>query len=417
MTELLNATTSTQGGAAGAGGDNSPHPDEAQPPYHIIANALLDNEVVPFLGAGVNYGVLPIGAELSRSLAKECNFPSNRDSDLEDLAKVSSYFEEVGSRNYLRRYLRKTFSQRAQASEGARPGDGGGDIHSYLAGLGRPLLIVTTNYDDLTEAAFKQAGRPFDLVIHPTDREEWKASVLWWEDMGVDEEADARKKPKAVEPNKLEINTEEKTVIYKMHGTVNRYRQRWDSYVITEDDYVEFLVRMTGQAGVPARFMRHFQERRFLFLGYGLRDWNFRVVLRNLRSFLSRKNDNEEMWLELVADLQQMNPMIAESLRRKIITPAQAVKILEVSERQAALAAGIVEPDEPDDGEDEDEPFDAQGPSWAVQYKPTILERRLWERRGVDIYDVKIGDFVRHLSAATGEVVRMRPAQGGERHD
>src|SRR5437588_6607635 len=203
MPELPDTQNTVQNGVPGVGGGNTPN--EAQPPYHIIANALLDNEVVPFLGAGVNYGILPIGAELSRSLARECNFPSTKDSDLEDLAKVSSYFEEVGSRNYLRRYLRKTFCQRAEAAQEAQAGVGARDIHSYLASLGRPLLIVTTNYDDLTETAFKKAGRPFDLMIHPTDREEWKASVLWWEDMGLDDAEDARKKPKAVEHNKLEI--------------------------------------------------------------------------------------------------------------------------------------------------------------------------------------------------------------------
>ena len=30
-------------------------------------------------------------------------------------------------------------------------------------------------------------------------------------------------------------------------------------------------------------FMKAFHERHFLFLGYGLRDWNLRLVLRNLR--------------------------------------------------------------------------------------------------------------------------------------
>src|SRR6185369_14085964 len=75
-------------------------------------------------------------------------------------------------------------------------------------------------------------------------------------------------------------------VIYKMHGTVDRQLKKWDSYVITEDDYVDFLSRMTGQTAVPAQFMRHFRTRHFLFLGYGLNDWNLRVVLKNLRSIL-----------------------------------------------------------------------------------------------------------------------------------
>lgn len=379
------------------------------PPYPILASALLDGDVIPFIGAGVNSGVLPTGTQLSRSLARECSFPSARESDLEDLAKVSSYFVEVGSRVYLRRYLRKTFC-REVGEEKIGSQEGNESIHEYLAYLaqpGKPLLIVTTNYDDLTETAFNNAGKPYDLVIHPTDRDEWKASVLWWEDLGLDKETDGRKAFKAVHPSRLNINLKEKTVIYKMHGTVHRQRKRWDSYVITEDDYVEFLGRMMGQSAVPSQFMHHFQKRRFLFMGYGLGDWNFRVVLRKLREVLSPKKEGQDEFQELLTELTLTDPMMAEWLKKKIITPAQAVKMLEVQERRLAIKSGSATPEDlfEEEEDDEDDSIDQQGParSWAVQYQPTDLERRLWERRGVDIYDVKIGEFVERLHFATQE--------------
>ena len=76
----------------------------AEPPYGEIADSLKKGEVIPFLGAGVNFGkrpagahwdpqaatFLPSGAELSRFLAQKSNFPSTDDHDLNDLAKVSS---------------------------------------------------------------------------------------------------------------------------------------------------------------------------------------------------------------------------------------------------------------------------------------------------------------------------------------
>ena len=49
--------------------------------------------------------------------------------------------------------------------------------------------------------------------------------------------------------------------------------------MITEDDYVEFLARMTNKTAIPACFAEPFRRRHFLFLGYGLRDWNLRVIL------------------------------------------------------------------------------------------------------------------------------------------
>jgi hypothetical protein len=307
----------------------------ADPPYGEIADLLKKGEVIPFLGAGVNLGTrpsgvswddkaacfLPSGSELSRFLASKSSFPSKEESDLTDLAKVASYFVETSARRRLRERLREVFDRDFVPC----------DIHTYLAEIPAPLLIVTTNYDDLTEQAFLKAGRPFDLVIHPTDRKDMEASILWWKH-GASE-------PVAVPPNRLFIDLKTVTVIYKMHGTVDRLLRKWDSYVITEDDYVEFLARMTSQTAVPALFMRHFRSRHFLFLGYGLRDWNLRVVLKNL----------------------------------KTVAPA-ATDVLST------------------DDEEEDELR-----SWAIQFRPSDLEVELWNARKVKIYDVDINEFVRGL--------------------
>ena len=306
----------------------------ASPPYGEISDLLRSGQVVPFLGAGVNFGMreagakwdeklpkfLPTGAELSRFLAANSNFPSKEDHDLADLAKVASYFVETSARSRLRRRLREVFDRDFELCS----------LHCYLAELSAPLLIVTTNYDDLMERAFAKAGKPYDLVVHPTDRKDVEASVLWWRH--------GAEQPEAVAPNKLFIDLNTTTVIYKMHGTVDRLLKQWDSYVITEEDYVDFLSRMTGQTAVPAQFMRHFRTRHFLFMGYGLNDWNLRVVLNNLRSVL---------------------------------------------------------PGEPETASADDDESDLR--SWAIQFRPSDLEVELWSARQVRIYDVDINEFVNRL--------------------
>lgn len=311
------------------------------PPYGEIADLLKKGEVVPFLGAGVNFGArpapgarwdaatsnfLPSGVELSRFLADMSNFPAENEDEITDLAKVSSYFVETSARRRLRERLHNIFDRDFEPAS----------IHNYLAEIGRntPLLIVTTNYDDLTEQAFNRLGLPFDLVVHPTDRKDVEASILWWKH-GASE-------PEVVPPNQLFIDLKRTTVIYKMHGTVDRVTAKWDSYVITEDDYIDFLSRMTGQTAVPAQFMRHFRTRHFLFLGYGLRDWNLRVVLKNLRTVLPTV---DEAGAPLVDEVE-------EELR-----------------------------------------------SWAIQFNPSDLETELWNARKVKIYDVEINEFVEKLRA------------------
>lgn len=310
----------------------------AEPPYGEIADLLKKGQVVPFLGAGVNFGArppgtawdeknqtfLPSGAELSRFLAQKTNFPSQDPHDLSDLAKVSSYFVETNARRRLRERLHDVFNRDCSIC----------DIHTFLADVAAttPLLIVTTNYDDLTERAFQKAGRAYDLVVHPTDRKEIEASVLWWKN--------GNKEPTAIPPNQLFIDLKTTTVIYKMHGTIDRLFNKWDSYVITEDDYVDFLSRMTNFAAVPMLFMRHFRTRSFLFLGYGLQDWNLRVVLKNIEN----------------------TPMAGDSANP---------------------------PDGPDEGLR----------SWAIQRKPSEFETELWNARRVKVFDVDINDFVQQLRA------------------
>lgn len=299
----------------------------AEPPYGVIWNRLRAGKVVPFLGAGASFvgrtsGTLwnpnqpaffPSGRELSQFLATETSFPSSESRDRDDLAKVSSYYADVNGRRALREQLRDLLARDFPR----------GTLHDFLAAVPTPLVIVTTNYDSLVEQAFLAAKKPYDLVIYPADRKDIANAVLWWQH-------DASE-PRVQAPNELDIDLSQTTVIYKMHGTVRRDADTWDNFVITEEDYIEFLSRMTANTAVPALLLEYFRTRSFLFLGYGLNDWNFRVILKNLTKFLpAQQADREEEML----------------------------------------------------------------PSWAVQYHPSELEIKLWERRNVSVFDLTIDEFV-----------------------
>jgi hypothetical protein len=279
--------------------------------------------VIPFLGSGASLNrtspeipsdsgevaSLPTASELARILADQTNFPENEQLDL---TKVAQLCHVVGGRAPLHRVLRGIFNRDYPCLS----------VHHYLASLDVPLLIVTTNYDDLIERAFDAKGRKYDVVIHTTDPL-LGARLLWWRH--------GSHEPEKVLPNRLEPSLEATTVIYKMHGAIDRRVPSRDQYVITEDDYVEFLSRMVNKTAIPASFAEPFVTRHFLFLGYSLRDWNFRVVLNRIEKQLRRSHE---------------------------------------------LA------------------------SWAVQYDPSPLERRFWQGRGVEVYDLTIDEFVNELGSA-----------------
>jgi hypothetical protein len=246
--------------------------DGRKPPFGVIAQALRDGRAIPFLGAGASMcsaawkkgapNALPSVRDLIAHLVDMASFPDDAE---QQLTTVAQYYKVVSGRAELTRELHAIFDADPPI----------GRIHEYLAELPGPLLIMTTNYDDLIERALRAKEKPFDLVVHPTERDVGE-QVLWWR-----AESDPDAAPQAVNPNKLFVDLETTTVVYKMHGTVHRSKSPRDQYVITEDDYVDFLTRMTNSKAIPKIFAEPMQRQPFLFLGYGLRDWNLRVVLNS----------------------------------------------------------------------------------------------------------------------------------------
>jgi hypothetical protein len=198
------------------------------------------------------------------------NFPEAQ----RELSMVAQYYHLAGGRSPLHSMLQSVF-QFPQAL---------GKVHEYLAEIAgvTPLLIVTTNYDDLIERAFKKAGRLYDLVIHITEPKR-NGEILWWEH--------GNPAPTPTLAKNLIINLAETSVIYKMHGATDPTGGGQDNYVITEDDYIDFLVRLTKSSAIPKIFAEPFQKRHFLFLGYGLADWNLRVVLSRIVRERPRPDD------------------------------------------------------------------------------------------------------------------------------
>lgn len=261
----------------------SQYSNQLLPPYRIINDNLNRGLVIPFLGAGASLRIkpadstktdyLPSGAELATQLAEKADFPKN---ETIDLAKVAQYYSLIGGRSPLYRDLHSIFDHDYPITP----------LHSYLASIDKPMLIVTTNFDDLMERALIEQNRKFDVVIHTCDPDNMGDKLLWIEH--------GQEKPVEVQPNKLYIDLDTVTVVYKMHGGINRQAPDRDQYVITEDDYIDFLTRMTKNKAIPAIFAEAFQLRHFLFLGYSLRDWNLRVVLNRIQA--SRRSSDITSW-------------------------------------------------------------------------------------------------------------------------
>ena len=139
-------------------------------------------------------------------------------------------------------------------------------------------LLVTTSYDLALEAAFLEAGEEFDVVSYiAAGPQRGKFCHLRPDGTG-----------RVVDLPIMyatELSLGERTVILKLHGQVDRGAEReWESFVVTEDDYIDYLSHSDVAAAVPVGLAAKLRRSHFLFLGYTMADWNLRVVLNRLWS-------------------------------------------------------------------------------------------------------------------------------------
>ena len=71
-------------------------------------------------------------------------------------------------------------------------------------------------------------------------------------------------------------------VILKIHGAVDRQVPGRDSYVITEDDFIDYLTMPELTTLLPIPLPERLNRCHFLFLGFSLTEWTARAFLRRI---------------------------------------------------------------------------------------------------------------------------------------
>ena len=228
-----------------------------------VASALFAGRLVPVLGAELG--------DLAGRLAERFECPADEGGALTRIAQFAALMQGSGP---LYDELHDALATRASTTS----------IHRFLAGLSPVLrdrgapqpLIVTTSYDLALEQAFLTAGEAFDVVSYlAVGRDRGKFCHL-----GADGSA------RVIDvPNRYatELPLEQRPVILKLHGGIDPAPARdWESFVITEDDYIDYLPQSQIASAVPVGLAARLRRSHFLFLGYGMREWSLRLVLNRL---------------------------------------------------------------------------------------------------------------------------------------
>ena len=190
-----------------------------------------------------------------------------------DLLRVSQYVDATLGERQLYRYLHSIFDSDYPPTS----------LHRLLARLPPVLrkrgvqqsLVLTSNYDDLVERALTEAGESFDVVWYEAKRGPQQGRFV--------HRAPSGDVIPIERPNKYTgLDLAERSVILKLHGAIDRTDANRDSYVITEDSYIDYLVGGDVGEQIPFTLRERMADSHFLFLGYSMRDWNLRVILNRI---------------------------------------------------------------------------------------------------------------------------------------
>jgi hypothetical protein len=254
---------------------------QIDPGQEELVRLVKKGECVLFLGAGVHapppegssYSYPPeirplLGGDLSERLAEECGFHDKLPNDLvRDLQRVSLCHEKTPGLGRAKLIA----PLNSYLMEGKKPSP----LLKMLAAM--PFrIIVTTNYDRLTEIALRQREKDPTVFVY-------------------DPNSDNPTRDVAADPDDMH------PLLFKMHGDL----EQKDSIVITDEDYIAFVQRMADKdTTYPIPFSIRFRMKqwRTLFVGYSLRDYNLRLLFRTLRWRLDPANFPNSFSIDLHPD-------------------------------------------------------------------------------------------------------------------
>lgn len=223
-----------------------------------LLGRIKEGRCTPFLGAGACAGVYPLSSHIASAWAQEHDYPME---DSHDLARVSQYIAVTEDYMEPKDKIQREFQKYPLPDFNALD-----EPHGLLAELPLPIYM-TTNYDDCMVEALRSRNK------------EPKLELCRWNKF-------VKENVKSVFKARTDYSpTPANPIVFHLHGNINVP----ESLVLTEDDYLDFLVNISMDQGLlPSRILRAMTGSSLLFLGYRLADWDFRVLFRSIIRYLEK---------------------------------------------------------------------------------------------------------------------------------
>lgn len=234
--------------------------------WNRLMGRIRKGKCTPFLGSGINHGILPTGSELARELAKLFQYPLE---DSSNLLSVTQFLAVTEDPMFPKEETLDLLIERLEQWEATVT------LPDFFQAQDEPLgilaalpfpIYITTNYDDLIIRALEAHGK------NP------RRELCQWNKY-IDESEYLAENPSVFDSATGFEPTVEKPLVFHLHG----HDKVTESLVLTEDCYYDFMVNITKKKGViPARIQHALAGSSLLFIGYRLADFDFHVIYKGL---------------------------------------------------------------------------------------------------------------------------------------
>ena len=248
-----------------------------------VITAMKEHQCTPILGTGMTEWLFGSRKDHAQAWAKGFGFPlgEHRHSDLPQVAQFLAVQKKPRQLRYelaafYRDQLRKQFQEVLDDADELSLNDMvlavwrnasesfATEPHTVLAQMPCKVYVTTGPTSLLTEALRSEGKDPvvdFCRWNPVVDRDDWPESPLV--------------------QDRDYVPTIDRPLVYHILGTLDYP----DSIVIAEDEYFEFLAQVARDRDlIPGPVREALADSTLLFLGFGLDDWDVRVLLRSLIS-------------------------------------------------------------------------------------------------------------------------------------
>ena len=267
----------------------------------------------PILGPGMTDALLGTRQELAMRWASTYHFPM-APHGREDLPQVAQYlavsqhdrFPREGLREYMRQELLDRYGDTLpehvrtgsldelmtavgallRAADEAEP-------HTMLAKLPLPIYVTTHPANLLASALEAEGKQPVVELCRWNSNSQWPPSIY---------EREPGYRPDPSRP-----------LVFHLFG----HLQEPESLVVTEEDYLDFLIGLTSNKDlVPSVVRRALADTSLMFVGFRMDEWEFRVLFRSLMNQEGRSRRHKYSHVAVQIDPEGSQTLEPERARR-----------------------------------------------------------------------------------------------------